>query len=119
MITRQVLSRAFFAALFLVASTASAGEVLGKITAHRGKTLKVALDGDGPAAGTEARLYKRFETRLGSMKASGWLEIARVSVNRGGPLTRLSVLQKKGNIKVNGKPVNHFKVGTAVKLTWE
>ena len=76
-------------------------------------------EGTAPDKGATATLSKHFETRLGSLQTSGWLEIARVTVEASGAALRLKVVEEKSKMKVNGKPVNHFKPGTKVKLTWE
>jgi len=112
-------------ALFVLslASTAHAGEVLGKITAFKANLVTIALkekDKDkGPDAKTECELYKRFETKLGMLKASGWLDIAKAVVEVAGSVLKVKIIEQKSKMKVNGKPVNHFKPGTEVKLTWK
>lgn len=105
--------------LLLVATPAGADEVLGKITAHKANLVTIAIKEKGPEAKTECELFKRFETKLGALKASGWLDIAKVSVEIAGSVLKVRIIEQKSKMKVNGKPVNHFKPGTEVKLTWK
>ena len=109
----------FAAGLFLVATPAEAGEALGKITAFKANVVTIAIKDSGPDAKTECELFKRFETKLGALKASGWLDIAKVVVEVAGSVMKVKVVEQKSKMKVNGKPVNHFKAGTEVKLTWK
>jgi hypothetical protein len=106
--------------ILALATPALAGELTGAITGYANKvvTLRVA-EGTGPEKGTGATLSKHFETKLGSLKTSGWLQIATVTVEGTGASLRLKVVEEKSKMKVNGKPVNHFKPGTKVKLVWE
>lgn len=107
------------ALLLLAARPAQAGEVLGKITAFKANLVTIAVKDQGPEANTECELFKRFETKLGALKASGWLDIAKVSVEIAGSVLKVRIIEQKSKMKVNGKPVNHFKPGTEVKLTWK
>jgi hypothetical protein len=96
-------------------------QLMGKIVSRAGKTLTVApaAGSPEPTVGAEGKLSKPFSPALGKLKISGWLEIARVSVKATGKNVTLTILEERSKMKVNGKPVNHFKPGTAVKLTWQ
>jgi hypothetical protein len=98
---------------------AEAGEALGKITARKGKIVTITVADSGPEAKTECELFKRFETKLGALKASGWLDVAKVVVEVAGSVMKLRIVEQKSKMKVNGKPVDHFKPGNDVKLTWK
>ncbi len=102
-----------------LAAPAGAGELTGTITGYAKKVVSVRRDsGAVPEQGTTARLSKHFETKLGNLKTSGFLEIAKVTVESTGASLRLKVVEEKSKMRVNGKPVNHFKPGTRVKLVW-
>jgi hypothetical protein len=94
--------------------------VEGTIQSLRGKVLTITVKGDGeqPAVGAACTVLKHFRKNLGFIKTSGWLEIAEARVKTGGKRLLLTVVKKKSKMKVNGKPVNHFKRGTRAKVTW-
>jgi len=109
-------------AIFLLAAapaSASAKEVLGHIVAFNGTavTVEVATK-ELPAKGAVGTLSKHFQTSIGSLKTSGWMEIASVKVEEAsGKTLKLVVTRMKSKMTVNGKPVDHFKPKTKVKLT--
>jgi len=93
--------------------------VEGKIKSLRGKTLTIALGGDElPPAGADCTVLKYFQKNLGFLKTQGWLEIAEAKVKKSDKTLVLTVVKKKSEMKVNGKPVNHFKAGLRAKVTW-
>jgi hypothetical protein len=102
-----------------LAAPAFAGELMGSIVSYAKKVVTVRVsEGTGPDKGTSATLSKRYEGQLGSFRTSGWLQIAEVTVEGTGATLRLKVVQEKSKMKVNGKPVNHFKPGTQVRMRW-
>ncbi len=117
--TLTLLTASLFTAALLAAAPAHASEVLGKITAFKAGIVTLSVSDKGPEAKTECELFKRFETKLGGFKASGWLDIAKVVVEVAGSVMKVKIVEQKSKMKVNGKPVNHFKPGTEIKLTWK
>lgn len=93
--------------------------VEGTIKSLRGKTLTVTVTGDElPPAGADCTVLKYFQKNLGFLKTQGWLEIAEAKVKKSDKTLVLTVVKKKSEMKVNGKPVNHFKAGLRAKVTW-
>ena len=93
-------------------------ELTGTLVSRSGQSVSVKLDqGSGPSAGAQGTLYKRFEKEIAGFKTSGWLEIAAVQVKKSsGPVLELTILEKRSVMTVNGKEVDHFIPGVAVKL---
>jgi hypothetical protein len=107
--------------LWAIPAHAEDQQLTGKIVRRAGKTLTVApaAGSPDPTVGAEGSLAKPFSPALGKLKISGWLEIARVSVKANGKSLTLTILEERSKMTVNGKPVNHFKPGTEVKLAWK
>jgi|GEM_PF-5554837 len=93
-------------------------ELTGALVSRSGQAVSVKLDqGPAPAAGTRGLLYKHFEKEIAGFKTSGWLEIAAVEIKKtSGPFLELTILEKRSVMTVNGKEVDHFTPGVAVKL---
>ena len=93
-------------------------ELTGALVSRSGQAVSIKLDqGPAPAAGTRGLLYKHFEKEIAGFKTSGWLEIAAVEVKKSsGPRLELTILEKRSVITMNGKEVDHFTPGVAVKL---
>ena len=96
------------------------GELTGKLLARRARQVTIVPDpgASAPAAGARATLSKHFVKNLGFLKTQGWLEIAVVNVKETGRRIVLTIVEEKSKMKVNGKPVDHFKPGVKVKLVW-
>jgi len=95
-------------------------ELTGKIAARRDRQVTIVPDPGtrSPSTGAKATLSKHFVKNLGFLKTQGWLEIAAVSVKETGKKIVLTIVEEKSKMKVNGKPVDHFKPGAKVKLVW-
>jgi hypothetical protein len=100
---------------------AKKNSVEGTIKSLKGKTLTITVKADGrlPAVGSACTVLKHFRKNLGFIKTQGWLEIAAAKVKVSGKALKLTVIKKKSKMKVNGKPVNHFKPGVRAKVVWE
>ena len=92
----------------------------GTIKSLRGKVLTIRLKpgAQPPPAGAACTVLKHFTKNLGFIKTQGWLEIAEARVKESGARLKLIVTKKKSKMKVNGKPVDHFRPGTRAKVTW-
>ena len=100
--------------------TARGGELTGKLAARRDTRVTIVPDpgAKSPSAGARATLSTHFVKNLGFLKTQGWLEIAVVTVKETSRRIVLTIIEEKSKMKVNGKPVDHFKPGAKVKLVW-
>lgn len=91
---------------------------VGKVIARKGKNVSLKLEGSNlPSVGSEGSLLKFFQKKLGPFSTRGWLNVAGVKVKSAkGSKVRVRILEERSKIVVNGKRVNHFKKGTAIKL---
>jgi hypothetical protein len=99
----------------------SADKHPGKLLGRAGSTLTVELASTGGIAkGTRGTLQKRFQRQLGSITASGWLQIATVTVvGMKGSVAQLRIDEESSVIIENGRKVNHFTPGSQVQLIVE
>jgi hypothetical protein len=93
----------------------------GTIAERTGKTLRLQLtEGARPPATGEARLFRRFRGRLGMVDGTGWLLVARVGMVRVvGRTVTVELESEESKPEGDGTRVEHFRLGTEVKLTWE
>lgn len=99
-------------------SAKEAPEIEGTIVARQGAEITVDLTvGAPPPLETKGILSRHFEQDLGPFSTSGWLVVADVVVKKtsGGKLV-LTITSEKSTIVMNGKKVDHFKIGTPVKI---
>ncbi len=89
----------------------------GTIVSHKAKLVIVSSDAALPAEGAQGTLYKFFEQELFGMKASGWLDIASVTVKKAdAKKVHLEIVEEHSETMVNGKKMDHFKKGNLVKI---
>jgi hypothetical protein len=90
----------------------------GTIASRKGRIVAIDIDHpDPPAKDSTGVLYKFFDKQLGPFSASGWLGIANVTVTASSQSSlKLRIDEELSVMKVNGKKVNHFVKGTAVKM---
>lgn len=89
----------------------------GVIVARKGKTVIVSTQGELPEVGKKGLLFKWFEQTLFGMTATGWLDIAAVTVKKAaGKKLTLAIDEEHSETVMNGKKVNHFKKKNKVKL---
>ena len=94
----------------------AAAEITGTLVARSGKDVTVELTA-APPVGAKGSLLKRFEQEIGSIKATGWLAIADVSVKKvDGRTVVLAIEAEKSDIVFNGKKLDHYTSGAQVKL---
>lgn len=99
-------------------ATAGKQEMQGTIAAHAGKALTLQIAGvASTAAGAKGELYRRFGQNLGTLKLTGWLDVAEVVVRKvQARQVVVEIVQEKSDIRVNGKRVDHFAPGETIKL---
>lgn len=104
----------------LAAPAGKKSAVEGTIRALRGKVLTINLKPKAtpPPTGAACTVLRHFTKNLGFIKTQGWLEIAEATVKTSGARLKLVVTKKKSEMKVNGKPVDHFRPGTRARVTW-
>ncbi len=102
-------------------STATPLQARGRIAERVGKTLRLQLtEGARPPASGEARLFRRFQGRLGVVDATGWLLVGRVGLSRvTGRTVTVELASEESRFRRDGSGAEQLRPGTEVKLTWE
>jgi WD domain, G-beta repeat len=104
-------------------SSAAAPEtqsIEGTVESRAGKELRVRVSArEGLEPGVEASLFRRFEQKIGTVEATGWLLIARVKVTRiEGTTVVVTVESEQSPIRVGDEVVDHYQPNTRVKIEW-
>ncbi len=91
------------------------GKLLTKPTAGM---VKVELAASGPAVGDKVELSRQVDPSIPFIGGS-WIVIADTEVAAVvGKVVTLKILAQKSEMKINGKPLDHYTVGVPITLEW-
>lgn len=100
----------------------SSKTVEGTILSKNGTTVRMQTKEQTnvlPARDTQGILSKYFETSLGNINTTGWMEIGKMKVlSADRTVFTFQLVEELSKITKNGVPVNHFVPGTVVKFNW-
>jgi hypothetical protein len=91
------------------------GKLLSKPVAG---IVRVEVQGGVPAVGAKARLSRRIDPSIPFLGGS-WVVIADTEVTAvAGTTVTLKIVAQKSEMKINGKPLDHYTVGVPISLEW-
>lgn len=91
------------------------GKLMTKIVAG---AVRVQLDGATPAVGDHVELSRRIDPSVPLIGGS-WLVIADTVVAAvSGKDVTLKIVAQKSEMKINGKPLDHYTVGVPISVKW-
>ncbi len=94
-------------------------EVKGKLmTKPTAGAVRVQLDGATPGVGDHVELSRRIDPSIPLIGGS-WLVIADTVVTAvSGKDVTLKIVAQKSEMKINGKPLDHYTVGVPISVKW-
>jgi hypothetical protein len=121
-----------FLSILLIIATYASGQntdtvkaytrhIEGVIQTRSGNKLSILLNEKDTLikVGITGNLAKHFEEQIGKFTMNGWMDIAEVKVTKVvQKVVSIDIIEEKSKAEINGKPVDHFKIGKRIKFSY-